>query len=235
MHYWNKANFENLKQLAEELKKTPGLSLLSEYCLLREKGLRKQALQKLDSFLETSRTWDPQNARRQVDHILSLAARFQEAHQFMTHPLLEKFIHPVLTAWTAAEPNSATPLRWQGLLKWDEEALKKALSVVPDDVPVRQRLITISLDNVDHATHHLGESILLTSIEVARDSLDKARQWIGSAPDRAPFSIQSDEADYYAKLLDDWESYSQKPEGSFPEWCAKRGREYGWGTIVYYQ
>jgi hypothetical protein len=36
MHCWNRNNFEGLLELARELKQTPDLAVLSEYCVLRE-------------------------------------------------------------------------------------------------------------------------------------------------------------------------------------------------------
>ena len=44
MYYWNKDNFEGLLEIAEEFKSRSGYDLFAEYCLLREKGLKKQEL-----------------------------------------------------------------------------------------------------------------------------------------------------------------------------------------------
>ena len=38
IYYWNEANFEGLKQLAEALESDSKLSKLAEYCRLRERG-----------------------------------------------------------------------------------------------------------------------------------------------------------------------------------------------------
>lgn len=36
-------------------------------------------------------------------------------------------------------------------------------------------------------------------------------------------------------LFEDWREYRLQPEGSFPEWCAARGREHGFGRTYYFR
>jgi hypothetical protein len=38
----------------------------------------------------------------------------------------------------------------------------------------------------------------------------------------------------YDALLLDWEAYSATRDGTFPQWCADRGRTYRWPRIYYY-
>lgn len=234
MHYWNKDNFEGLLDLAHELGKTPELELLSEYCVLRERGLRKKALHRLNEFLDKASSWDIETARSLVLTILSADARTPEAHQFMTHPLLTRLIFPVLEQWGADRPSALEPLRWLGMLRSDVVALEKALSLDPTDVPVRRRLVNFALDSVDHATHHLSESVLLLTAEETRASIAAARDLIASAPDSSMFAYLSAEADEYERMVDDWVTYTQHPLGAFPEWCEKQGHRYSWPMIVYY-
>jgi hypothetical protein len=234
MHYWNKDNFEGLLDLARELGQIPELALLSEYCVLREKGLRKQALNRLNEFLDTASSWEVESARRLVLSILSADARTPEAHQFMSHPLVERLIFPVLEQWRSDCPSAVEPLRWLGLLRQDSKALKAALSLDPADVPVRRRLVDFAFDDAYHATHHLSESVLLMTVDETRASIAAARELIASAPDPSAFAYLSAEADEYEQMLNDWVAYRQSPTGTFPEWCAKHGRTYSWPTIVYY-
>jgi hypothetical protein len=234
MHYWNKGNFEGLLELARELADTAELSALAEYCVLREKGLRAQALARLNDFLAEAALWDIDLARRNVATILKAASRIAEAHQFITHPLLTRLIYPTLEQWVNDEASAVEPLRWLGLLRSDPDALRHALSLAPSDVPVRRKLINFALNAADHATHHLSESVLLYKVEEARASIATAREWITSAPDIQPFTDLSAEADEYEQIIDDWVAYSQSPVGTFPQWCEEKGRTYSWPTIVYY-
>lgn len=234
MHYWNKDSFEGLLDLAQELGKTPELELLSEYCLLRERGLRQQALHRLNEFLDKASSWNVETARSLVLTILSADARTPEAHQFMTHPLLTRLIFPVLEQWVIDRPSALEPLRWLGMLRSNVAALEKALSLDPTDVPVRRKLVNFALGSADHATHHLSESVLLLTVEETRASIAAARVLIASAPDSSMFGYLSAEADEYERMVDDWVTYTQHPVGTFPEWCEKQGHRYSWPMIVYY-
>ncbi len=234
MHYLDKDNSEGLPDLARELGETPELAGLSEYCVLREKGLRKQALHRLDAFLEGARSWDAETSRRLVLTILSADARNPEAHRFMARPLLTRLVFPVLEQWLADDPSAIEPSRWLGLLRSDVNALEVALRLDPTDVPVRHRLIGFALSTADHATHHLSESRLLLTVDETRASIAAARALIASAPDQDAFACMSAEADEYDRMVGDWEAWARSPVGTFPEWCQQQGRTYSWPTTVYY-
>jgi len=234
MNYWNKSNLEGLLELAGELNEVPELGALSEYCILRERGLRARAFEQLDSFLNTAELWPPSLARRNVLTILQADARSRQAHKFIAHPLLSRLVFPTLEHWKEEEPSSVEPLRWLGLLRSESDALERTLSLMPSDVPVRRKLINLALDVADYSTHHLSESTLLGSVEEARESIATASFLISSAPDIKPFDDLLAEAKEYEQMLDDWETYNASPAGTFPEWCEKHGRTYSWPTIVYY-
>jgi hypothetical protein len=191
-------------------------------------------LHRLEEFLSETSSWGVEESRRLVLTILSANARIPEAHQFMTHPLLNGLVFPILEQWSAEDPSALEPLRWLGLLRSDGDALRSALSLDPADVPVRRRLISFALDSADHATHHLSESILLLTVEETRASIALARELIASAPDQHAFSYWSAEADQYEQMVNDWEAWSRTRVGTFPGWCQKNGRMYSWPTIVYY-
>src|SRR5262245_48769847 len=152
MHYWNENNFKGLAQLAEELEEDPRLSSLAEYCRQRERGLRRKAFEALDSFIGAAATWETADLRDICQRVLQLHALTPEAHQFITQPLLTRFIFPVLDTWVGDEPNSQAALRWLGILRGDANLLRKALQLSPDDVPVRRHLAGRFLSDVDYAT-----------------------------------------------------------------------------------
>jgi hypothetical protein len=235
VHYWNKPNFEGLLQIAEALEADQRLLLLAEYCRQRELGLRRKAFDALERFLRVSAGWNSSESRTACQKVLELHARTSEAHQFLTQPLLTRFIYPVLEAWQSDEPQNQTALRWLGILRMNSELLTSALALSPEDVPVRRRLADWCLSDVEHATHHLGESQLLGDLEDTKESLARARAVVEAAPDSAPFADLQAEISEFEAMLTDWESYSSSPDGSFPEWCASRNRPYSWPTIVYYQ
>ena len=234
MYYWNRDNFQSLLELGTELAKQPDLALLAEYCMLREKGLRKQAFEALNRFLSDAELWSDEQARCNVLVIVQADARMPAAHQFMASPLLQKLIYPRLEHWLAAAPAAVEPKRWLGLLRRDAELLQQALELDPADVVVRGRLIDFALHSADYATHHLDESILLCPVSDVRAAIALARRMIEAAPDVEPFQHYVVEADQYEQMLDDWDEYQLANSGTFPEWCQAKGRSYSWCTRVYY-
>lgn len=228
MDYWGRASFESLSALAQEFAGHSDLVGLAEYCRLRDKGLRSQALIRLDEFLNQASLWASDRARRHV--ILILEANDQNhSHQFMCHPLLTQLIYPTLEQWINDEPLDAEPLGWIGLLRCDASALKRALCLRPNDIRIRRQLIEFETGDLDYSTHHLNESLLLSTVEKARESIAAARELIASADSVDPFSDQWEELDEYEQIIDDWEHYCLSREGSFPEWCKTRGRSW-WFT-----
>lgn len=235
MYYWNKANFDGLKAAADALDMHPGLELIAEYCRLREKGLRRRAFSALGEFLQSVNSWNPRKARSAAKHILEVHGRLPEAHQFLSQPLLTQFLIPTLEAWVEAEPYCVTGLRWLGILTNNTELLGRALNESPEDVPSRRYLVNIGLSDVDYATHHLVESQFIGELEEARKSLRDARKLVVSAPSPEGFEALLGELEHYEALLSDWVAYKTAPDGTFPEWCKSRGRNYSWPSIFYYE
>jgi hypothetical protein len=69
--------------------------------------------------------------------------RTAEAHQFLAQPLVTQFLIPTLRAWIDDEPAKSVPVRWLGMLSRDNELLDRALSMCPEDIPVRKMLIEL--------------------------------------------------------------------------------------------
>jgi hypothetical protein len=234
MYYWNKSNFEGLQSLAAELAKKDGLTKLADYCRLRDTGLRREAFIALDEFLTTANTWDSDREQDAVEVILSLFVNTSNCHQFLTHPLMARFIDPVLHRWSQQAPESIAPIRWLGILRRDPEHLTRVLANEENDLLIRRMLIEHHLSSVDYATHHLGESLFLGQLEEVLESIEHAASLIEEAPVREPFFDLDRETRQYGQMLFDWQAYKARPIGTFPEWCAARGREYKWSVPVYY-
>jgi hypothetical protein len=235
MHYWNKKNFNGLLALSEELDAHPDLAPLANYCRLREKGLRREALSALERFLAASRSLDCAAARSAVVAILESNARARDVHQFLAQPLVTQFLMPTLRAWIDDEPATCVPVRWLGILSPDIELLDRALSMCPEDTPVRKMLIERDLSSADYATHHLDETKFLGSVTEVVTALAHARDLIANAPEPEALAHLTSEVHYFDALVADWTAYSKNPIGSFPEWCAKQGRKYEYRVKVYYE
>lgn len=234
MHYWNKDNFEGLLAVANVLDEIPQLRPIANYCRLRERGLRRQALNVLRDFLSTAAAWKTDDARGLVVSILELHARAPNAHTFMTQPLWDELVFPVLDDWHTTSPDAVVPLRWLGLLRQDTDLLRLALSITPNDVPVRRALVNCALSDVDFATHHLDETIFLGEVSAAKANLSQAGIWLDLAFPPEAFNDLRDELAQLHQMVVDWERYLEAPYGTFPEWCNANGRNYRWPTKFYY-
>lgn len=213
-----------LDQVAEQLGEYPQLTALAEYCRQRERGLRRDAFKALHKFIHATETWLAADARWACHKILEIHAQSPEAHQLLSHPLLTRFIFPVLDAWLTDDPTSHPSLRWLGILRRDRSLLERAVARSPDDVLARRHLAGRFLSDVEFATHHLAESRLLADLDATRVALAEARSVAEGAPDRHLLQDIFAEIEEYEALLRDWESYSSAPHGTFPEWCNRRGR-----------
>ena len=234
MYYWNKDNFEGLLQVAGALESVPQLAPLAEYCRLRERGLRKQAFAALRKFLSDAKTWVPEHARERVVTIVELHARIPKAHTFMSNPLWEQLVLPVLETWVRECPADIIPMRWLGLLKRNTEYLRSALAILPEDIPVRRKLVDLALADVEFATHHLDETVFLGSVDDAAAALREAGEWLNAATPVEMFADLRQNFEHLNQVLLDWKAYQAAPDGSFPQWCRSKGRSYHWGNKFYY-
>jgi len=232
MHYWNKDNFEGLLDLANEIEKiSSDMEPLGRYCRNRECGLRKEAFGALQEFIEKTKSWDDERAREYCQKILELQAQVPRVHQFLSQPLVQKYIDPVLEQWLNDQPDNPQALRWIGLLDGRTELLFKALAIVPEDMPVRSRLVTIHIDEADYATHHLDENQFIGDLDETRAALNTARSLLEDAPGNFPKQQLEEELTELESMVLDWCTYQEDPEGTFPEWCAARSRSYAWPAI----
>jgi len=233
MHYQWQEHFEGLLQLAEIFGADADLKLLADHCRLREQGLRRAALAKLEEFLAAAAAFDKATARRAAIKILETGER-TEAHGF-SHPLTTRFLAPTLQAWMQEDAQANLPVRWLAILRHDFGLLNRALAMCPSDTPIRIRLIDRVLESVRFTMHHIDESVLLGSPEGVLDELATARRLIAESPDPAALARLTAQVDYFAQLIADWQAWSVHRTGTFPQWCAGQGRSYHFSVKYYYE
>lgn len=240
IHYWNKNNFESLAQLAAQLRQTKELVRLAEYCEMREKGLRKQALAAVRGFLDENAALAEERRLELALHVLELHWATPEAHQFLTHPLKDEFLLPTLRKASrpgnSAFRNLALLQAQSGRGEEEQKALSLALQHDPLDIVVRKKLVSLLLDEADFAMHHLHESLFIGSEENCRTILDRSAALLEpSVADPNVFGFFKKEHNALSAKLEDWLEYKKTPQTvSFQDWCASMGRNYGWSLSVYY-
>ena len=234
MHYWNKTNFNGLREIAESLQQKNGYEGYARYCLLREKGLKKEALAELRSFIDQSRMLPVNEQRAMACGLAELHFYNRDVHQFLPQPAVA-YIGDVLQKWCDESPSTPEPYRWCGVVCGKPEFFERALQEDPEDKISLSRLALQELQSVDFATHHLSESIFLGSESEADAALAKAAAYVMRLPVNESKARHLEEIAYYRSLLSAWREYEggsrQKP---FPEWSAEHGYKFTFGSIVYY-
>jgi hypothetical protein len=233
-YYWNRENFEGLTSLSLELRTDSRLESLARYCDLREKGLRRQALAELRTFIGQTRSWDVTARREAATRILDAHWKMPRAHWFLTEPLRKQFLEYVLEEWRAVEPENPVPTRYLALLCHDRKLLYDALAMNPKDDQIRAMIAAQLIKFVDYATHHLVEGVFIGDEAEAEAALEEAAGVLKEVSDPSLVQPLNDEAQSLSALLADWREYRDAPRGGFPEWCYRRNRTHRWWSIVYY-
>lgn len=234
MYYWNRDNFEGMKSIGEKYSSIEGYELFGKYCLQKELGLKKLAVSSIKDFVDYSKKQPLKKQRTIAEELSSLGFWHGEAHQLLAHPLVE-FLKEVLQCWAADEPNNPTPHKWFGYVAGDTSAYERALSLNPKDDICISQVVRANFENIDYQTHHLSESILLGCINDAKYSLEKAGRLITKLSAQDLKNTMQGELEYYAKLLSCWEEYSSLGTNEpFPDWCASKGNEFNFWSVVYY-
>ncbi len=154
--YWREKNFEGLRTVAIEAAKNPDTVLYSEYCELREKGLRKEAFQKLTQFINRACTWDLDKRFYFVDWLENIRYNNEEIYDLIPHPLYQMLVQPTLLEWIETNPDDPAGYRWLG----DIDSLRKAVSISSHEQIAREKLIDDLIHKVGYSVHHLPEGYI---------------------------------------------------------------------------
>lgn len=157
-------NNHDLDALAE-LANAANVLGLSQYCSLRAKGLRKEAMRALAGFLDSA-TELPFIDRRAF--ILSLTEHrkaFSDPRLLCPEPLVKRLALPTLKDWLQADPVSATAHFLLGMYSFGIaataagatpiECFRKAISLDPKHQGARGALVDLVSNWVRYAQHEL--------------------------------------------------------------------------------
>jgi len=134
--------------------------LFSEYCDLLNKGLRKEALKHLNSFIELTNNWDYKGRTTFCNFLFSLSQTDNDLDIVLSRNLNEKLIKPTLIEMTLSEPNNYLPFKWYGEYFNNTLFLKKAYNLKPEDKSIRILLLNRLENDLSLSTHHLPDTYL---------------------------------------------------------------------------
>jgi hypothetical protein len=234
MHYWNESNFNGLKSIGESYLSKNGYEGFANYCLLREKGLKKPALIELKKFIANASSLPPEQKRSLACELSELSFYNQHVHQLIPQPLTA-FIVNALKEWCAESPVEASPYRWLAIMDSKLEYFEAALRVNGNDRISTECLARQALNDIDFQTHHLSESKFIGSEADAEKSLAIATEYVMRLQiDKVKEALLKEITDYQT-LLSAWNEYrSGSMVSPFPDWCCKNGYEFSFWSVVYY-
>lgn len=234
MRYWNQDNFTGLRGVGEAYSSRDGYAGFADYCLLRERGLKRQAMTALEAFVARLGELPHPAQRKVAEDLASLAYFNQQVHQLLPHPLKSR-LTGILEQWVSEGPSEPAPNRWLGFLKKDPSYFEAALRADPDDEVSLCSLALAHLEDIDYRTHHLSESKFIGDEEDASRSLAQALDCIERLPEGSAKRELLDEVAYYRNVLGAWEEYRHDgTSDDFPAWCGQRGLGFRFWSVVYY-
>jgi hypothetical protein len=186
-----------LRELAEDASEHPGWSGAADYFRLRHQGLRREALEALDTFVAEAVSWPLADRVAFAAWIgeKRLAYRGQP-EAVLPVPLFRLLVRPALEEWVAAKPADPWPLVWLARLSsggatWHAPPapfLRQALARDPLCVPARVDLVRAILADIAFHQHELPGAYLG---DPAHDlsALDEAEDLLSLADEDARFDI----------------------------------------------
>jgi hypothetical protein len=234
MHHWNQANFDGLASIGATCAAEADLAFFGQYCLLREKGLRKPANEAAASFVAHLEGLGLASQREIAVRLVQLQRANPHVHQLLSHPVRMALMN-ILRAWCDDSPKEVLPRISLGLLSRDVGHFEAALQLEPNEQTALLGLAEFHLSKVDFQTHHLSESRLIGSTDEADESLRQAEAFIARLESTPHCAQLKSELAHYKLLVSEWATYcANVPDEPFTQWSRSRGNAFNFPSIVYY-
>lgn len=206
----------------------------ANYCLDREKGLRKQAFQQLDHFLKLAARWTIEQQRDFVQFLFPFMETVQDADYGPFPQLLsEQLVKPILEKWCETEQKDGRPFRWYGTYYRSQEYLLKALEIDPADDTAREVILKRWTDSMNYSLHHLPEYYIgdpSEDIEFAEKIKLQISQLATVSQQQYWINILETDMELVRNYMD-WQVSGHK---NFEKWGEENNRKTGYGTVQTY-
>ncbi|MGG1882966.1 hypothetical protein ABDI15_11330 [Bacillus safensis] len=213
--------------------------LFRQYCVRKEQGLRKDALNVLQAFIEEMKENDFEVQREFAAWLFEWIERFEDGQHLLVYPLVNGVIQPVFQTWENVDPLDVRLYRWQGLFVHQGEGLPHLLKALELGGSKEQRVIVqiceTYLSALWYSFHHIHEDLYLSTYEKDQERIQGIERVMMLIQDQRTRTNVQKQADYYDQLLMDWMAFQQTETRGFMKWCAERKKPYEWVESFYYQ
>lgn len=187
--------------------------LFRKFCVLKEKGLRKESFKELSSFISEAKTWDNDKQRDFACWLFGLFEVSDNIHQLLVHPLEENLLKPILEEWIKGNPKEPRPYRWYGLFIKTEKRIEYLNNAIKLGGKVEQlsllKLIDMKLYSLWYSFHHISEDLYLGNIEEDSVLITELQQLNNDVECQQIRKNNDDEINYYRELLTDWMTFKK--------------------------
>lgn len=183
------AAHQTLATLADQADQL-GYSDYAAYCRLREKGLRREALEKLSAFISTIQSVPAVQQRAFADWLLTQSFNNPDLIDAYPTPLKRDFLVPAIHAWCTDEPENGKALRWSD----DARTLLVAARTLPPDEIAIGRYSAKLLSAIDYATHELPHGYLGEGLHEDLADIQTVLDLLNRVPNAPFFEADREEA-----------------------------------------
>ncbi len=221
--------------LAGEADKVPAWKDYAQYCMLRERGLRKQAFLSLNSFLAESGRWSFDAKKTFVLWLISKMDTVEAAdYGPYPQPVRARLFLPFFDEWLVREPQNDEARALYAQYLGEPKYYRHALSINPCNQRARNALALACIADMEFAMHHLPHYFIGDPHEM-KAVAEEAREHIAAIDDRHRQEFLRKKLIGQEQLLEDWIEFDKEPNTDFEQWCRAKGREYWWVRAYYYE
>jgi hypothetical protein len=235
-NYWRSDEDQALSAFVKTYDNHADFGLFVEFCQLKQKGLRKPALQKVEQFVKFCQSRPLEKQREIVKCILDF---FINAYVYSLDIVLvspiRQYMIAVFEHWREAEPNNVNLYIALAKLTRQRVYYFQGLEIDPTNQECARQVILTKLDFVDYQLHHVSESKFVYDAGDEKDgelALQEVYDLLEKYPDIDDYVKQ--EYQDTKQLFDDWIAFTQSEFDDFPTWCQAHHRHYKFISAYYY-
>lgn len=224
-YYWREDEFVTLIRVAEKTSGDPDLAEFTEFCRLRERGLRGQAMAAMNRFVDQAKHWPLAKRRELVDYLM-LSVKCHNRHIVTPQPFSDGLVMPTLKEWMKESPSDSAPRRWLGLLTHNADLLEEAIRLDSGDQIALQALMYHVTYHVDYDLHHLPYAYLGNPAESMAE-LDRAEELLPGLDDAEILEYYRAEIAALREVVCSYQDYvASNSTESFEGWAVANDRPF---------